>query len=84
MSELEKESLEAHVDLCGERYNALIRDLKSLGNRMDKFELTLTELRDMLIQMKSDRNKQLISWGTALIGALTAACGTLLFMLLSQ
>ena len=84
MSELEKESLEAHVDLCAERYNALIRDLKNLGSRMDKFEHTLTELRDMIISMKADRNKQLISWGTALIGALTAACGTLLFMLLNQ
>lgn len=84
MSELEKESLEAHVDLCAERYNALARDLKNLGSRMDKFEQTLTELRDMIISMKADRNKQLISWGTALIGGLTAACGTLLFMLLSQ
>jgi hypothetical protein len=83
MSELEKESLEAHVDLCGERYNALIRDLKHLGSRMDKFEQTLTEMRDMIISMKADRNKQLISWGTGIIGALTAACGTLLFMLLS-
>ena len=51
---------------------------------MDKFEHTLTELRDMIISMKADRNKQLMSWGTAIISALTAACGTLLFMLLSQ
>jgi len=82
MSELEKESLEAHVDMCSQRYNGLHRELKHLGERMDKFEKTLIELRDMMIQMKSDRNKQLISWGTALIGGLAAACCTLLYMLL--
>ena len=84
MSELEKESLEAHVDLCAERYNALIRDLKNLGSRMDKFEQSLKEMRDMLVSMKADRHKQIISWGTTIIGALVAACGTLLFMVLSQ
>ena len=40
MSELEKESLEAHVDLCSERYNGLHRELKNLSSRMDKFEQT--------------------------------------------
>jgi len=57
MSELEKESLEAHVDLCSERYNGLHRELKNLGTRMDKFEQTLSELRDMMISMKADRQQ---------------------------
>lgn len=84
MSELEKESLEAHVDLCSERYNGLHRELKNLSSRMDKFESTLIEMRDMILSMKADRNKQLITWGTGIIGGLVAACGTLLFMLLGQ
>jgi|TARA_B100002019_G_scaffold239831_1_gene215324 chromosome segregation ATPase len=84
MSELEKESLEAHVDLCSERYNGLHRELKNLSSRMDKFEATLMELRDMILSMKADRNKQLITWGTALIAGLATACGTLFFMLLNQ
>ena len=82
MSELEKESLEAHVDLCSERYNGLHREVKNLSSRMDKFEQTLIELRDMMVSMKHDRNKQLITWGSAIIGGLVAACGTLLFMLI--
>ena len=41
MSNLEKESLEAHVDLCSERYNGLHRELKHLDGRMDKFEKTV-------------------------------------------
>ena len=84
MSELEKESLEAHVDLCSERYNGLHRELKNLGNRMDKFEQTLSELKDMMISMKQDRNKQLINWGVGIIGVLVSAVGALLFVLLTR
>jgi len=84
MSELEKESLEAHVDLCSERYNGLHRELKNLGNRMDKFEKTLSELKDMMISMKADRNKQLINWGVGIIGVLVSAVGALLFVLLTR
>ena len=84
MSELEKESLEAHVDLCSERYTGLHRELRNLGTRMDKFEKMMIEMRDMIIQQKSERNKQLMSWGIAIIGALTAATGTLLFIVLNN
>ncbi len=84
MSELEKESLEAHVDLCSERYNGLHRELKNLGNRMDKFERTLSELKDMMISMKQDRNRQLINWGVGIIGVLASAVGALLFVLLTK
>jgi hypothetical protein len=84
MSELEKESLEAHVDLCSERYSGLHRELKNLGSRMDKFEQTLIEMRDMIVSMKHDRNKQLISWGIGLIGVLGSAVGALLFVLLTK
>lgn len=84
MSSLEKESLEAHVDLCSERYNGLHRELKNLGNRMDKFEKMLMEMRDMIIKQKSDRNQQLISWGIGIIGTLVASCGALLWMVLAN
>lgn len=84
MSEIEKESLEAHVDLCAERYNGLHREISGLGKRMDKLEGMLTELRDMLTTLKTDRQQQLITWGLALIGALAAACGTLLFIVITS
>lgn len=84
MSNLEKESLEAHVDLCSERYNGLHRELKNLGSRMDKFEKMLMELRDMIMKQKSDRNQQLINWGIGIISTLVASCGALLWMVLSN
>lgn len=84
MRELEKESLEAHVDMCSERYNGLYRELKNLGNRMDKFEKMLMEMRDMIIKQKTERNQQLINWGIGVISALVASCGALLFMVLNN
>ena len=84
MSELEKESLEAHVDLCSERYTTLVRELKGMSTRMEKFEKTLSELRDMMIRLKTDRQQQLINWGIAVIGVLTSAVGALLFVLLTK
>ncbi len=83
MAELEKESLEAHVDMCSERYNGLHKELKNLGSRMDKFEQTLSEIRDMMMKMKTDRQQQLINWGIGIIGTLVAAVGSLLFILLT-
>ena len=84
MSELEKESLEAHVDLCSERYTTLVRELKGMSTRMEKFEQTLSELRDMMIRLKTDRQQQLINWGIAVIGVLTSAVGALLFVFLTK
>jgi chromosome segregation ATPase len=84
MSELEKESLEAHVDLCSERYTTLVRELKNMSTRMEKFEHTLSELRDMMIRLKTDRQQQLINWGIGIIGVLASAVGALLFVLLTK
>ena len=84
MSELEKESLEAHVDLCSERYTTLVRELKNMGDRMEKYEPTLSELRDMMIRLKTDRQQQLINWGIGIIGVLASAVGALLFVLLTK
>jgi len=84
MSELEKESLEAHVDLCSERYTTLVRELKNMSARMEKFEQTLSELRDMMIRLKTDRQQQLINWGIGIIGVLASAVGALLFVLLTK
>jgi len=81
MSGIEKESLEAHVDMCGERYSNLQKEVSGMGKRMDKMEAMLTEMRDII---QTDRNKQIINWGVGIISALLAACGSLLFILLNS
>ena len=84
MSGIEKESLEAHVDMCGERYSNLQKEVSGMGKRMDKMEAMLTEMRDIIQKFQTDRNKQIISWGVGIISALLAACGSLLFILLNS
>jgi hypothetical protein len=79
MSQLEKQSLEAHVDMCGERYKSLENKLDNMSNRMDKFESMLMEVRDVMNKIRYDRDKQIISWGIGIIGALIAAMSSLAF-----
>ena len=61
MSDLEKESLEAHVDPCSERYNGLHRELKNLGSPWISLKKMLMEMRDMIIKQKTERNPT-INW----------------------
>lgn len=84
MSGIEKESLEAHVDMCGERYDNLQKEVSGMSKRMDKLESMLTEMRDIIQKFQSDRNRQIQSWGIGIISALVAACGSLLFLLLNS
>ena len=84
MSGIEKESLEAHVDMCGERYNNLQKEVSGMGKRMDKMEAMLTEMRDIIQKFQTDRNRQIINWGVGIISVLITACGSLLFILLSS
>lgn len=66
---LEKQSLEAHVDLCAMRY-------QQLDQRLSKLEADVSEIRqDIIDGNKSLKNTIVTSSGTiivALIGVLTA------------
>lgn len=53
-SEIEKESLEAHVELCAIRYNNLEQKLTHLETRIDKLELYLVDIKKSLTE--SDKN----------------------------
>ena len=47
-TDIEKKSLEAHVELCAERYTNLETKLANLESRMEKFEQYLLEIKDTL------------------------------------
>ena len=83
MAQIEKESLEAHVDLCAERYNNLNNEFKNMSGRIDKLESMIMEIRDTINKFKHDRDKQIINWGVGLIATLATGCGTLLFIVLT-
>lgn len=74
-TEIEKKSLEAHVELCAERYRALEKSLEDVKQDVNDLKTTTHEVHDAVFQMANQRNTQLITWGIGVIGFLTAALG---------
>ena len=77
-TEIEKKSLEAHVELCAERYRNLDERLCSLDERMGKIETLITEVKTAIASVPNESNKTLIAIGTTIVGALVGACITLI------
>ena len=76
-TEIEKKSLEAHVELCAERYNALELRLDDLDNKIEENNRMMREIRDMVIKITEKRNDQILGWGIGIIGGLIATIGFL-------
>ena len=85
-TEIEKESLEAHVELCAERYKNLDNKLNSLENRMERLESLTVDIKDKLTEKLSsagiDNQKQLITIGLSIFGLVTTALLGLIVKLL--
>ena len=71
-TDIEKKSLEAHVELCAERYNALEQRLDHVDAKISSLSDVIREVHDMVQRMSEKRTDQLIGWGVGLIGALSA------------
>jgi hypothetical protein len=64
-TELEKQNLEAHFDLCSERY-------KGLHDRLSAIEVRLGKMNeDMLAGQKSSKTTIIITAGTVIAGLLS-------------
>ena len=74
---IEKKSLEAHVDLCAERYKAMSRCIEALDSKVDRLEMLINEVHVMVEKMAQRRNDQLIGWGTGIIASLLGVVGWL-------
>jgi ABC-type multidrug transport system ATPase subunit len=71
-TEIEKENLEAHVELCAVRYGSLETKLNNLEQRMDKLELHLIDIKNSLTDKISGGDKQTISIFTTMMGVVLA------------
>lgn len=71
-TDIEKESLEAHVELCAIRYNNLDTKLNNLEQRLDKLELHMVDIKNSLLNKTSESNKQTINIFTTFMGILLA------------
>ena len=78
-TDIEKENLEAHVELCSERYKALEDKLDSVEGKVEQLETTVGEIKTMIVEMKDHSNNQLVTWGVGIIGALMASICWLVF-----
>jgi hypothetical protein len=74
-TDIEKKSLEAHVELCAERYRLLETKLESMDEKITTLFGVIAELRGMLQANATKNNDRLISWGAGIIVTLVGALG---------
>jgi hypothetical protein len=72
-TDIEKENLEAHVELCAQRYDALEKRLTSIEGKVAALQVTIE---------KSSLNTIKVLIGTA--GTIIVACISLLGVILSK
>jgi len=80
-SDIEKENLEAHVELCAERYRQLNMKLDNLDHKVSSMEGMISEIKNSLSDANDKHNRQLITIGTGIILSLMGAMITLLVAL---
>jgi hypothetical protein len=72
-TDIEKKSLEAHVELCAERYNALEDKLATMATNIAHLCDMVTDVKASVSKLNEKSNDRLISWGIGIIGFLTAS-----------
>jgi chromosome segregation ATPase len=77
-TEIEKKSLEAHVELCAERYKLLEHKLVSVESGIEEVRENVENIGTKIDSMSTRRNDQLIGWGIGIIGFLTATVAWML------
>jgi len=84
-ADIEKKSLEAHVEICAVRYSNLESQLQNLESRMDKFENHLVEIKEAITSSPKNNRvdetgpyKMMLTIGTTIGGALIGALITLI------
>ena len=90
-TEIEKQNLEAHVEICAVRYASLEAKLSHLESRMDRVEEHLVDIKTVLATVVQDKPaprgedanpyKTMITIGTTIIGVLITGIITLLVKL---
>jgi prefoldin subunit 5 len=72
-TEIEKKSLEAHVELCAERYNALEDKMTAMSENIAHLCEMVKEVKASVSKLTEKGNDRLISWGVGIIGFLVVS-----------
>jgi hypothetical protein len=76
-TDIEKKSLEAHVELCAERYRFLEEKLEILDAMLGSVKIDVVSVKDMMQKVVNQRNTQIINWGIGIIAVLGSVVGYL-------
>jgi hypothetical protein len=76
-TDIEKKSLEAHVELCAERYRMLELKVETVEREIGEVKDMVTEVHGIVRKMGEKRNDQIIAWGIGIIGMLLGIVGWL-------
>jgi hypothetical protein len=76
-TDIEKKSLEAHVELCAERYRHLEEKLETLDSTLGTVKTDVVSVKDMMQKVVNQRNNQIINWGIGIIAVMGSAIGYL-------
>ena len=80
MSKLERENLEAHVDLCEERYRVLEEKVNRVGDGLDRLSKDVAEMREENIKSNAAANRIII---TAAATVVAGVLSTLVVLVMS-
>lgn len=90
-TEIEKTNLEAHVELCAERYSALEKNyialyakLDVLNSKVESLSSNIMSIKETLAGSGDKTSKQLIAIGTAIISVLITGLITMTIHLVSK
>lgn len=75
---IEKTNLEAHVELCAERYEKLENKLNAVEKKVEQLETHIIDIKQTLAGAGDRQSKQLIAIGTAVISVLITGLITIL------
>ena len=72
-TDIEKKSLEAHVELSAERYRMLELKIENVDTKMTNQTTVIQEIHDLVHSLAEKRNTQIINWGIGIIASLVGA-----------
>ena len=75
---IEKTNLEAHVELCAERYEKLETKIEAVERKVEQLETHIIDIKQTLAGAGDRQSKQLIAIGTAVISVLITGLITVL------
>jgi hypothetical protein len=76
-TDIEKKSLEAHVELCAERYRMLELKIETVEREVGEVKHMMSDVHGIVRKMGEKRNDQIITWGIGIIGVLLGVVGWL-------